>query len=324
MIKLSILIPTKNRSEYLDDVLSSLLTWKRDDFEVIIQDNSDDLKTHNVVEKYRYDHRVKYFYVKEHLSVIDNFEYAVKNSSGKIITAIGDDDGILPIVMDVADWMLKNSVEAVLTNKAEYVWPDLISKYNSNYNNSKLKFNKNYSYDYKKINCIDEFLQVCRHGGTSMGRLPRIYYGLVCRESLDHVFNLTGQYFPGPSPDMANAASLSLVIKSFYYLNFPVFIAGSSSKSTAGLGLKRKHLGAISEIKHLPMNTMAEWNKNIPDFWSGPTIWAQSISSVIKKMEPTYDLNYEYLYARCFVFFPQKSKCIYLALRQYGISGKTV
>ncbi|HAP0100263.1 TPA: glycosyltransferase family 2 protein, partial [Escherichia coli] len=118
MIKLSILIPTKNRSEYLDDVLSSLLTWKRDDFEVIIQDNSDDLKTHNVVEKYRYDHRVKYFYVKEHLSVIDNFEYAVKNSSGKIITAIGDDDGILPIVMDVADWMLKNSVEAVLTNKA--------------------------------------------------------------------------------------------------------------------------------------------------------------------------------------------------------------
>ncbi|EFG1084042.1 glycosyltransferase, partial [Escherichia coli] len=45
MIKLSILIPTKNRSEYLDDVLSSLLTWKRDDFEVIIQDNSDDLKT---------------------------------------------------------------------------------------------------------------------------------------------------------------------------------------------------------------------------------------------------------------------------------------
>ncbi|HFP9950180.1 TPA: hypothetical protein ACHOT6_005193, partial [Escherichia coli] len=98
-----------------------------------------------------------------------------------------------------------------------------------------------------------------------MGRLPRIYYGLVCRESLDHVFNLTGQYFPGPSPDMANAASLSLVIKSFYYLNFPVFIAGSSSKSAAGLGLKRKHLGAISEIKHLPMNTMAEWNKNIPD-----------------------------------------------------------
>ncbi|MCQ8914358.1 glycosyltransferase, partial [Escherichia albertii] len=74
MIKLSILIPTKNRSEYLDDVLSSLLTWNRDDFEIIIQDNSNDLKTHNVVKKYRHDHRIKYFYVKEHLSVIDNFE----------------------------------------------------------------------------------------------------------------------------------------------------------------------------------------------------------------------------------------------------------
>lgn len=67
---------------------------------------------------------------------------------------------------------------------------------------------------------------------------------------------------------MANAVSVSLAVNNHYYYNFPIFIAGSSSKSTAGLGLKRKHIGKISEIKHLPKNTLSEWDSHIPEFWS--------------------------------------------------------
>lgn len=322
MTTLSVLIPTKNRSEYLDDVLSSILKWDRMDFEIVIQDNSDDNKTQDVVSKYLRDSRVKYFFIREDLSVIDNFENAVKNSSGAIITAIGDDDGILPIVMDISDWMLDKNVDAVLTDKADYVWPDLLSRYNSSYNNSKIKFSKDINKQYNKIEPLKELMNVCKHGGTTMGMLPRIYYGLVNRKSLDEVHNITGQYFPGPSPDMANAVSLSLVVKDLYYLRYPAFIAGSSSKSTAGLGLKRKHVGSIGEIKHLPKNTLDEWDKLIPLYWSGPTIWAQSASIVMKKMGCKYSLDYDYLYARCLVFFPQHFNLISEKIHIHGVKIK--
>lgn len=316
MTTLSILIPTKNRSEYLDDVLSSVLRWERTDFEIIIQDNSDDEKTQDIVRKYLGDSRVKYFFIKDDLSVIENFENAVLNSAGTIVTAIGDDDGILPIVLEISDWMLKKNVDAVLTDKADYVWPDLLSKYNSSYNNSKIKFSKHINYNYNKLDPSRELLNVCQHGGTTMGMLPRIYYGLVNRKSLDAVKDLTGQYFPGPSPDMANAVSLSLVVNELYYLKYPAFIAGSSSKSTAGLGLKRKHVGSISEIKHLPKNTLDEWDSLIPLYWSGPTIWAQSASIVMKKMGCKSSIDYDYLYARCFVFFPQHFLLIFEKLNR--------
>ncbi|HFQ9138807.1 glycosyltransferase family 2 protein [Enterobacter cancerogenus] len=311
MKTLSILIPTKNRSLYLDDILSSVLKWKRRDFEIIIQDNSDDEHTKEIVSKHLYDDRVKYFLNQDDLSVIDNFDFAVKNSNGTIVTAIGDDDGILPDVMDVADWMINNGIDSVLTDKADYVWPDLVSKFNSDYNNSKLKFNKLSQSKYLQIDAISELREVCKLGGTSMGRLPRIYYGLVQRRILDIVHNITGEYFPGPSPDMANAVSVSLAVNNHYYYNFPIFIAGSSSKSTAGLGLKRKHIGKISEIKHLPKNTLSEWDSHIPEFWSGPTIWAQSASLAMRKMNSRLMLNYNYLYARTLVFFPEHRRIIF-------------
>lgn len=316
MITLSILIPTKNRSEYLSDILSSILEWQRVDFEIIIQDNSDDTKTKDVVSNHLSDRRVKYFYDQSELSVIDNFENALINSSGKIITAIGDDDGILPIVMNISDWMISNEVDTVLTDKADYVWPDLISKYNSDYNNSKLKFYKCTKVGFVKLDAKNELSKVCEHGGTTMGKLPRVYYGLVARNCLEKVKTITGVFFPGPSPDMANAVSTSLVVENFYYYNFPAFIAGSSSKSTAGLGLKRKHIGNISEIKHLPKNTLSEWDPLIPIFWSGPTIWAQSASVVLKKMNIDKKINYNYLCARTFVFFPQHRNLIFDAFKQ--------
>ncbi|WP_151994389.1 glycosyltransferase family 2 protein [Buttiauxella massiliensis] len=323
MTSLSILIPTKNRHEYLRDVLSSILSWDSQDFEIVVQDNSDDNATYLAIEEYLSDHRLKYFYESEWLSVVDNFELAITNSSGQIITAIGDDDGVLPCILLLSTLMIDENIDALLPMKADYTWPDLISKYNSTFNNSKLRYSKSISEVLRRRDAMKELNKVLSLGATIIGGLPRIYYGLVQRKCLDEVKIRTGCYLPGPSPDMANAVSLGLVVQSFFSVEWPVFIAGSSVKSTAGMGLKRTHIGNIEEISHLPKDTSSKWDSLIPKFWSGPTIWAQSASSSINEFHCKDDfcLNYTYLYARCFVFFPERFQELVQLIRTSNYEG---
>src|ERR1035437_8241765 len=79
---LSLIIPTKNRYEYLQIVLEILATIKDVDLEIVIQDNSDESESRQVflvsVSKLN-DSRIKYFYCNEILSINENSDKAVLN-----------------------------------------------------------------------------------------------------------------------------------------------------------------------------------------------------------------------------------------------------
>ena len=110
---LSIIIPTKERYEYLEKLVELLITFKENNFEIIVQDNSqDNSKFLSYLLKLN-DHRVRYFYNKNPLSVIDNCDLAVNNSKGKFICFIGDDDGVLPSIIDCCNWMESQNIDAV-------------------------------------------------------------------------------------------------------------------------------------------------------------------------------------------------------------------
>lgn len=319
---LSILIPTKDREQYLLDIIAYILSWESDKFEVIIQDNSENNNLAEQIKPLLVDSRLKYFHTTTWLSVIDNFELAINNSSGKVITMIGDDDGILEQSVLVAHWMLKNDIEAVLPKRGEYTWPDLIGNFNSDYYNSKLRISKNFSGDIQTVDVKEELHSVLRAGGCSLASLPRLYYGLISKVALDRVKLEAGRYFPGPSPDMANAASAAVAIRKFVKLDFPIFISGSCTNSASGMGVQRRHEGEIDKLPHLPKNCKEDWESSLPLFWSGPTIWAESLIKALKGMNSLEQLsrfNYPYFFARCLVFNPNRKSDIIKAMNQHGI-----
>lgn len=305
MVALSIVIPTKNRNRYLVDVVRYILSWKSKDFEVIVQDNSDDISLQQMLEEFSSDSRLRYFYSSGWMSVIDNFNTALSKCEGQIVTMIGDDDGIMPWSIDIARWMIETNLDSVLPERGEYTWPDLKSSYNSDYYNSKLRCSDVFTAKVSILDAVSELSSSLKLGGCTLSDMPRLYYGFISRKSLDIVKKTTGSYFPGPSPDMANASSCSLIVKNHYKLDFPVFISGSCSSSTSGLGVKRAHEGDIDTIKHLPKDSKKNWESTLPLFWSGPTVWAESIIKSVRAMKSEKMLdsfNYSYLYARCFVF----------------------
>ena len=117
---------------------------------------------------------------------------------------------------------------------------------------------------------------------------------------IDKIYNIYGTYFPGPSPDMANCITLLINSNSFHIANIPIVVSGNSSVSMGGLGLRGTHYGNISSKPHLGKIDIDEWSKEIPFYWSGPTIWAQSMFAVIKTSNPDLleKINYDYLYGR--------------------------
>lgn len=271
---LSIVVPTKNRYKYLYELVDVFLKDNYGDIELVIQDNSDDnTEFYSFIQPLLVNEKLKYAYTKEHLDVCANSDLSIISSSGKYVCFIGDDDGYTSLLPKVAKWMDQNSVDCVSSYHPMFYWPDVPS---STFNYSGCIVLDKDSLQVKKTNPLRILRKMLNQGCFSLDEIPRVYHGVVSRKVLNLIYEKTGSFFPGPSPDMANAVGCALNAKNAYVIYAPLIISGTSSKSTAGLGLAHKHVGKIEEKTFLPSYTLSTWFDILPKFWTGPTIYAQS------------------------------------------------
>ncbi|MGN6605328.1 MAG: glycosyltransferase family 2 protein [Ginsengibacter sp.] len=303
-VLLSIVIPTKDRYETLFRILDILLLIKSQNFEIIIQDNSFDTRPIRKYLQDKQDFRLKYFHNEGKLSQTENSNLAVGNSRGKYVCFIGDDDCVMEAIIDACKWMEIRSIDVLTFNLANYIWPDLISKSEEQKKMGVLKYVKPKGL-YKVQNSKLELERLLERGGQNIKPLPQLYQAIVSRRLLKEIFNEAKTFFPGPSPDIAIATALAVHTKNHYLLDAPIIISGTSKRSAGGLGYQKLHEGDIRSISQLPTDTADKWNLNVPFFWSGATIYADS---VLKSLEKTHHtglknrLNFDYLYATLLVF----------------------
>lgn len=302
---LSIVIPTKNRYDYLKYLVNVLVQNCNSNFEIVIHDNSDDNNLFLLYINKINDNRIKYKHVNHWVSVVENCNLAVEMATGEYVCMIGDDDGILiDNSLKVVNYLKENSIDAALVNPLVYTWPDSGHAVWKDSFSGKVLL-QNYSYSYSYLSISEQLNEVVRKGASfGLGKLPRVYHGFVSKEVLDKLWNDVGTYFPGPSPDMANAVGVCKFINRYVYADFPTVISGCSGKSTAGQGGLKKHHGSIDEQTHLPKDTGKNWNVLIPKFWSGPTIYSESAYQTLTKTNQSIiqKFNYNYLYACCLVY----------------------
>jgi len=305
-IKLSIVVPTKDRHFYLKYLVKYFTSIDSIEIELVIYDNSsvDQRKIFLSFLNSIADERIKYFQNSEELSQTENCDLAVSEACGEFISLLGDDDIFSKHILTYIDKWRADQIEAILPIKGTYLWPDvrprLYGDRQSGMFKSGLLSNK-----IESINSSHILRKVICSGGSEIYNLPRIYHGIVSRKILDKIFEDCGSYFPGPSPDMANAVAICKYVKNYIIIDAPLIISGQSVLSAGGKGAEGRHYGEITEIKQLPKNTGKEWSKGVPYYWSGKTIYAESVLKALEKMkmdEYLDDFNYEYLYASCLVF----------------------
>jgi glycosyltransferase involved in cell wall biosynthesis len=103
MPKISICIPTYNRSESLINCLSSIYTASKNyfgQFEVCVSDNGSDDDTRSVVNKASRYLNINYHRNEKNLGIPQNFINVVSMAKGEYVWLIGDDDLILPDTFD--------------------------------------------------------------------------------------------------------------------------------------------------------------------------------------------------------------------------------
>lgn len=91
MLKVSVIIPTYNRSAYLKLAIESILNQSYTNFEIIITDNASTDDTETVVKAFNSD-KIKFFKNLENYGVVRNHNIAIEKSSGQYIHIFSDDD----------------------------------------------------------------------------------------------------------------------------------------------------------------------------------------------------------------------------------------
>ncbi len=94
MTKFSVLVPTRNRVEYLRQAAESVICQNYGDWELCIADNASSDLTREWVEGLD-DPRILYSRVDESIPVTDNWNRCLSMSSGDYVVMLGDDDAIL-------------------------------------------------------------------------------------------------------------------------------------------------------------------------------------------------------------------------------------
>jgi glycosyltransferase involved in cell wall biosynthesis len=224
---LSVIVPTRERSDTLRHTLRSIVDQDYDDCEIIISDNFSQDETHNVVQSFS-DCRIRYLNTGQRLSMSDNWEFALSRAAGKFINYIGDDDGFLPGALSNAMGALSRSnYDALIWEKIEYCWPDYIENSMRNWFSLKTA-----SYSMRTTNARSKLAQVIKFR-DSYTKLPCLYNGIVRKALIDKVRDqsTSKMFFNAIAPDVYSGIVLSMAMKSYLYTNYPFSINGASRHS---------------------------------------------------------------------------------------------
>lgn len=298
---LSIVVPTKNRYKYLKYLIQLVEGFQSNLIELVVHDNSDDnSEIIPFINNINFN-CLKYYYSKEKLSVKDNCDQAILHSTGEYVCMLGDDDGLLPSVISVVQYMKENSIDYLLSLPSYYNWPDFYDPSIFNLT-SAISYTKG-SGKYIRLYPIKELKKAMNNGFDGLYRMPKVYQAVVSRRFLNMVYEKCSTFSPGPSPDMANAVALSLLNGKLYQYDAPLFISGQCRSFGGGERLIGAYnLKKITEVPFLPQNIEEMWSKRIPTYWCADTIWPQSGIEAVKTMGGNLDcLSYEQILAK-FVF----------------------
>lgn len=310
---LSIVVPTKDRYEYLEQLVDLIISFKLPEIEMVIQDNTKENERILGFLESRDTTNIKYFHTAEQIPISLNSDKAVLNSSGEYICFIGDDDGVTKYILDGVRWMKNNGVEAAKPAEVYYIWPDASEAFRVK--QAAVINYKKFTGKVKTLSSLNELLKVLKEGIPDRGNMPLAYHGIVSRRLMDRVYEKCGTYFPGNSPDIANAVALSLLDSKYVMVDLPWAIYGNCVLKGGGEGLPgRKFPPELTDIPWWAEGAEERWYKKLPKVAVGETIWPDSAIYSLKQMgrgDLLSSFNLYKCYARFLIAYPKLSHFIY-------------
>lgn len=282
---LSIVVPTKDRYCYLKDLIKLIKGFKSNRIELVVQDNTyDNSEIIEFLREFGFP-QLKYYHISKPLSQSENSTEAICNSTGEYICFIGDDDGVTRYIDDTVQWMKDNGYSILKSAPSVFKWPSFVSPKGYDVKGTAL-FN-DYKLTYKECLCGPVLSKLLRSGIDTLGSMPKVYNGIVKRTLLDKIYEKCGTFFPGPSPDMANAVALSVLEEKYVYVDFPIIIGGHSAHLGGGAARYKNGLGPLEDQPFIAQEYKDKWSPRIPKVWASRTVWPESARTALVALNQT-------------------------------------
>ena len=228
-MKFSVLLPTRNGGKYLKSCIESVLSQDYKDMELIVFDNANTDNTAEVVNSYSNDKRLKYYRTDSVVDVTENWNNALKKSSGDYVLMMGDDDFLLPGYFDTLDKIIKENdfPDGISYFGYSFIYPDAVDNTVGYYSDP--------HYDYEK-KLIDS-------GKTTKNQLKSIVYDMfkfknrVPLNTLPHIWSrkvinrVDGELFRPPYPDHFALNAIFLKANTWVFSKKKLYIIGVTPKS---------------------------------------------------------------------------------------------
>lgn len=278
---LSIVIPSRNRQKYAVQSVRQIYDVTDDSVQIVVQDNSDDNSLAAMLEKENFSERVKYTFIPTRIPGVDNYAGGIAASDGEYVCCIGDDDGVLRGILDVVKWAKENGVALIKPGvQASYFWPGTMPSFlegclNLEYTDaSHFYVNPQKELEaFLKTGCID----------FPNAKLVKAYHGIVRKDMFNKIYEKTGHYCGGLSPDIYLSTSLSLDTTSLLCLNFPLTIFGACKQSTTGDSVNKVNFSKLELAPHF-VGQPYTWSEKVPAYYCGHNIWADSAMHALDDM----------------------------------------
>ncbi len=228
----SILIPTRNRLEYLRHAVETVLRQESGDWEVVIADNCSDQDVAGYAHSLS-DQRVKYIRTSRFVPVTDNWNNALANSSGDYVLMLGDDDGLLPGYFAAMDGLFRKfgPPDCVYTSAYLFTYPGATAEHPNGhllpygYANFLRGADSPFWLDRERAREL-----VCRTLNFQVRLGYNMQFALISRRFIDSLA-VKGPFFQSPFPDYYAMNVMLLKAERFLVCPQPLVTIGISPKS---------------------------------------------------------------------------------------------
>jgi len=231
-MKFSVLLPTRNRLELLKYAVTSVLQQNEEDLEIIISDNYSDEDISGYIHSLN-DKRIKYFRTDSFVSVTENWNNALNNSSGEWIVMLGDDDCLMKGYFSTMRQLIEqfHNPDFIYTHGFLFAYPNVLPGHPQGY----IRTSSNAPF---VINQPEPFLL---HKAEALNLVKETFnfrcvftfnmqYALV-NKSFIVKMKREGQFYHSPYPDYYAMTSMMLLGERIVACPHPLVGVGISSKS---------------------------------------------------------------------------------------------
>ncbi len=264
----SIVIPTRNRHELLEEAIFSALNQDFDDFEVIVSDNFSDDETQTIIGAYQNDIRLTTVRTEEVLSMNKHWEFATQKTNGRYVLLLTDRSVLKRHALRTIHDAIQASKHEILACSWRWSLFD---------DNAQLEFADNPVVQRNSIleltSC--EVAQNFANGRTVFNyELPRALNSCYRADLAKNIRSKHGAMFVPISPDYTSAFYVLAYAEYILFIDSALFISqglkqstgGSTVSSIAAANQYMKSLDEADYYAHVPIKIALVENLIFEDF----------------------------------------------------------